>query len=83
MSGKPLMNSDLDGTIGKMHGMKHVCKNICLNILKARIIVVFLEMFSITLIDKTDGKDPKTRENYWMRTLKTYAPFGLNIEDSV
>ena len=43
----------------------------------------FLGNVSITLIDKTDGKDPKRRENYWMRTLKTYAPFGLNIEDSV
>ena len=43
----------------------------------------FLGNFSITLIDKADGKDPKRRENYWMRTLKTYAPFGLNIEDSV
>ena len=38
---------------------------------------------SIILIDEPDGKDPKRRENYWMRTLKTYAPFGLNIEDSV
>ena len=38
---------------------------------------------SITLIDKTDSKDPKRRENHWMRTLKTYAPFGLNIKDSV
>ena len=36
----------------------------------------FLGNVSITLIDKTDGKDPKRRENYWMRTLKTYAPFG-------
>ena len=43
----------------------------------------FLGNVSITLIDKTDGKDPKRRETYWMRTLKTYAPFGLNIEDSV
>ena len=43
----------------------------------------FLGNVSITLIDKTDCKDPKRRENYWMRTLKTYAPFGLNIEDSV
>ena len=45
--------------------------------------IAFLGNVSITLIDKTDGKDPKRRENYWMRTLKTYAPFGLNIEDSV
>ena len=41
----------------------------------------FLEDFAVTLIDKTDGRDPKNRENYWMRTLKTLAPDGLNIED--
>ena len=39
----------------------------------------FLGNVSITLM----GKDPKRRKNYWMRTLKTYALFGLNIEDSV
>ena len=38
---------------------------------------------SITLIDKTNVKDPKRKENYWMRTLKTYAPFELDVEDSV
>ena len=43
----------------------------------------FLGNVSITLIDKTDGKDPKRRKNYWMRILKTNAPFGLNIKDSV
>ena len=43
----------------------------------------FLEDVAITLIDKTDGRDPKNRENYWMRTLKTLAPQGLNIEDCV
>ena len=37
----------------------------------------FLPNVSITLIDKINGKDPKRRENYWIRTLKTYAPFGL------
>ena len=36
---------------------------------------------SITLIDKTDGKDPKKRKNYWMGALKPFAPFGLNIEE--
>ena len=41
---------DLDRTItktmiGKIHGMKHARKNICLSILKAKVIVVFLEMF--------------------------------------
>ena len=43
----------------------------------------FLGNVSITLIDKRDGKDCKRRENYWMRTLKTYAPFELNIADIV
>ena len=43
----------------------------------------FLGNVSMTLIDKADGKDPeRRRENYWMRKLKTYAPLGLNIEDS-
>ena len=42
----------------------------------------FLENVFITVIDKTDGKDLEKRENYWMRALKTYVPFGLNIEDS-
>ena len=40
-------------------------------------------MFSISLIDKTDGLQPKKTENYWMRTLKTLAPLGLNFESPV
>ena len=43
----------------------------------------FLNNVSITLIDKTDGKNPKKREDYWRRILKTYSPFGLNVEGSV
>ena len=35
------------------------------------------------LIDKTDGQNHKKREDYWRRILKTYAPFGLNVEGSV
>ena len=38
---------------------------------------------SITPIYKTDNKNPKGIENYWMRTLKIYALFELNIEDSI
>ena len=38
---------------------------------------------SVTFIDKTDGEDPKKRERYWMQTLKTMKPYGLNIADSV
>ena len=43
----------------------------------------FLGNVSVILIDKIDGKNPKKRENYWIRTLKTFASFGINIEDSV
>ena len=37
---------------------------------------------SISLIDKTDGFQPKKRENYWMGTLKTLAQLGLNVESA-
>ena len=43
----------------------------------------FLEDVSITLIDKTDPSNPLQRENYWRSTLKTMAPWGLNVEDCV
>ena len=43
----------------------------------------FLDDVLVNLIDKTDGSDPKKREDYWIKTLKTMAPYGLNIEDSV
>ena len=35
----------------------------------------------VTLIDKTDGKNPFKREHYWRHTLKTLASLGLNVED--
>ena len=38
---------------------------------------------AIALIDKTDGSNPTKRENYWMRTLETFAPYGLNVVDSI
>lgn len=37
---------------------------------------------SVTLIDKTDGSDPK-KSDYWMKPLKSLASHGLNIEDTV
>ena len=40
----------------------------------------FLEDVQVRLIDKTQGSDPTKREYYWMRTLKTLYPDGLNIE---
>ena len=42
----------------------------------------FLNDVLITFVDKTDPSDPPKRDNYWRRTLKTMAPFSLNIENS-
>ena len=43
----------------------------------------FLEDVSITLIDKTDGSNPTKRETFWMHTLKTLAPYVLNVENGI
>ena len=43
----------------------------------------FFNDVSITFIDKTDPFNPLRREDYWRQTLKTMAPYGHNIEDSV
>ena len=40
----------------------------------------FLEDVEVRLIDKTHGSHPIKREYYWMRTLKTFYPDGLNSE---
>ena len=45
--------------------------------------MVFLDDILVTLIDKTDRSDPKKREDYWMKPLKTMTPYGLNIDNSV
>ena len=56
-----------------------VCKNINMNIYDRN---GFLEEVKITLTNKTNGKDPKNKENYrMMSTLKTLAPGGFNIEN--
>ena len=34
----------------------------------------------VTLIDKADPKAPTKREDYWIHTLNTKTPMGLNIE---
>ena len=39
----------------------------------------FLHM-SVTLIDKTDPSCSTKREDYWIDTLKTKAPMGLNFD---
>ena len=35
------------------------------------------------LIDKTDPSDPTRKEFFWMRKLKTLAPLGLNVLESI
>ena len=40
----------------------------------------FLQDTYVTLIDKTDPRAPTKREDYWIHTLKTKAPMGLNVE---
>ena len=83
---KPLGSLGLSGTTVKVMIeniliMRFVSKHIYLDIFILG--TGFLENVKIMLIDKTDGQNPKKREDYWRRTLKTYAPFGLNVEDSV
>ena len=41
----------------------------------------FLHDVSVTLIDKIDAKNPIKRKHYWRHTLKTLAPYCLNVED--
>ena len=43
----------------------------------------FLEDVSVTLIDKTNGSDPTKRETFSMHTLKTSAPYRLNVENVI
>ena len=40
----------------------------------------FLKDVEVRLIDKTQASDPTKWEFYWMRTLRTLYPDGLNIE---
>ena len=40
----------------------------------------FLEDVEATLIDKTQTCDPFKKEYYWLKTLKTLYPDGLNLE---
>ena len=42
----------------------------------------FLEDTEITFIDKTDPSDPARREEFWIDTLKTCYPLGLNKIDA-
>ena len=40
------------------------------------------EDVSICFSDKCDRSNPHKTEYYWMKTLKTIAPFGLNTKET-
>ena len=42
----------------------------------------FLNDVQVTLMGKTQVSDLTKREYFWMRTLKTYYPYGLYIEET-
>ena len=41
---------------------------------------VFLQGTYFTLIDNTDPSASTKRKDYWIHTLQTKAPMGLNVE---
>ena len=43
----------------------------------------FRDCVSVIFIDKTDRSNTTKRETYRMRTLKTIAPYGLNVKNGV
>ena len=47
-----------------------------------RSLLFFLNDAQITLIDKAQASIHTKREHFWMRTLETYYPHGLNIEET-
>ena len=40
----------------------------------------FLKDVEVVLINKTQACDPFKKEYYWLKTLKTLSPDGLNLE---
>ena len=59
-----------------------VCENIYMNISTYLATLIFQKIsVTVTLIDKTDVRNPTERKDYWIYTFKTKAPMGLNIED--
>ena len=35
----------------------------------------------VKIIDKTNTRDPMTRDSFWVYKLKTFLPYGLNLWD--
>ena len=59
---------------------KTVCKDTFTNVFSYQVILLFLQDTYVTLIDKTDPRAPTKHKDYWIHTLKTKAPMGINVE---
>ena len=70
-------------TLVNMRVAYHACKNTCKNIFVTVNIMVLLSDNSMTFIEKADPTNHFQRKNYWKHTLKTFAPYGLNITENV
>ena len=80
------MNSVLNGTttkivIRKVLAIYRICKSILLSSLTAKVIVDFMEKLLQRLYIRQFSKDSKKRENYQIRTQKTYTLAGFNTEE--
>ena len=42
-----------------------------------------IRMKNVNYSDKTDGSDPTKRETFQMHTLKTLAPYRINVENGI
>ena len=81
------MHLEIDGTIIRImqQSLKEentACKDICMSTLIYQVTQSFYT-YCLTLIDKTDPKDPTKQEDCWIHGLKTKAPLGINVEDNL
>ena len=40
-----------------------------------------LEDSEVQIIDVTDKRDPTKRESFWVETINSFVPSGLNVRD--
>ena len=62
--------------------MKRLNKNLWMTTFLEMIITALKRMLASVSLKKSDSSDRHKTEYYWMRTLKTIAPFGLNTEET-
>ena len=62
--------------------MKRLNKNLWMTTFLEMIITALKRMLASVSLKKSDSSDRHKTEYYWMRTLKTIAPFGLNTKET-